>query len=125
VGGNKIEYADDTSTPTANLTTAKLVVNSVVSTPDAKFATGDISDFYLFTNMDKCKYMWIPIYVGKQHAQHLFTSLRENYKITEDWTGELYLGIKLKWDYKNRTVDLSMPNYVSEALHKFQHSAPY
>jgi hypothetical protein len=34
-------------------------------------------------------------YVGKQHAQHLFTSLRENYKITEDWTGELYLGIKL------------------------------
>jgi len=61
VGGNKIEYAGDTSTPTANLTTAKLVVNSVVSTPDAKFATGDISDFYLFTNMDKCKYMWIPI----------------------------------------------------------------
>ena len=35
-------------------------------------------------------------YVGKQHAQHLSTSLRENYKITEDWTGELYLGIKLK-----------------------------
>jgi hypothetical protein len=51
--------------------------------------------------------------------------LRENYKITEDWTGELYLGIKLKWDYKNRTVDLSMPNYVSEALHKFQHPALY
>jgi len=37
-------------------------------------------------------------YVGKQHAQHLSTSLRENYKITEDWTGELYLGIKLNWD---------------------------
>jgi hypothetical protein len=64
-------------------------------------------------------------YVGKQHAQHLFTSLRENYKITEDWTGELYLGITLNWDYKKRTVDLSMPNYVSETLHKFQHPAPY
>jgi hypothetical protein len=51
--------------------------------------------------------------------------LRENYKITEDWTGELYLGITLNWDYKNRTVDLSMPNYVSEPLHKFQHPAPY
>ena len=64
-------------------------------------------------------------YVGKQHAQHLFTSLRENYKIIEDWTGELYVGITLNWDYKNRTLDLSMPNYVSKALHKFQYPAPY
>jgi hypothetical protein len=37
-------------------------------------------------------------YVGKQHAQHLFTSLRENFKITDDWTREIYLGIKLNWD---------------------------
>jgi len=61
VGGNKIEYAGDTSTPTADLVTAKLVVNSVVSTPNAEFATGNISDFYLFTNMHKSEYMWIPI----------------------------------------------------------------
>jgi len=61
VGGNKIEYAGDTSTPTADLTTAKLVFNSVVSTPNAKFSTGDISDFYLFTDRDKCEHMWIPI----------------------------------------------------------------
>jgi len=61
VGGNKIEYAGDTSTPTADLTTVKLVFNSVVSTPNAKFATGDISDFYLFTDMDESEYMWIPI----------------------------------------------------------------
>jgi hypothetical protein len=61
LGGNKIEYAGNTSTPTADLTTAKLVFNSVVSTPDAEFATGDISDFYLFTDMDECEYMWIPI----------------------------------------------------------------
>ena len=61
MGGNKIEYAGDTSTPTADLTTAKLVFNSVVSTPNAEFATGDISDFYLFTDMDESEYMWIPI----------------------------------------------------------------
>jgi hypothetical protein len=61
VGGNKIEYAGNTLTPTADITTAKLVFNSVVSTPAAKFATGDISDFCLFTDMDKCEYMWIPI----------------------------------------------------------------
>jgi len=61
VGGNKIEYAGDTSMPTADLTTAKLVFNSVVSTPNAEFATGDISNFYLFTDIDESEYMWIPI----------------------------------------------------------------
>ena len=61
MGGNKIEYADDTSRPTADLTTAKLVFNSVVLTSNAEFATGDNSDFYLFTNMDESEYMWIPI----------------------------------------------------------------
>jgi hypothetical protein len=61
VGGNKIEYAGDTSTPTADLTTAKLVFNSVISTPNAEFATGNISDLYLFTDMDESEYMWIPI----------------------------------------------------------------
>jgi hypothetical protein len=30
----------------------------------------------------------------------------------------------LKWDYKNRTCDISMPRYVSNVLSKFQHDAP-
>jgi hypothetical protein len=30
----------------------------------------------------------------------------------------------LDWDYKNRTVDLSMPGYIKAALHKYQHAAP-
>jgi hypothetical protein len=30
----------------------------------------------------------------------------------------------LKWDYKNRTCDISMPGYVSNVLIKFQHGAP-
>jgi hypothetical protein len=30
----------------------------------------------------------------------------------------------LKWDYKNRTWDISMPGYVSNVLSKFQHDAP-
>jgi hypothetical protein len=30
----------------------------------------------------------------------------------------------LDWDYKNRTVDLSMPGYIKAALHKYQHPAP-
>jgi hypothetical protein len=30
----------------------------------------------------------------------------------------------LKWDYKNRTCDISVPVYVSNVLSKFQHDAP-
>jgi hypothetical protein len=30
----------------------------------------------------------------------------------------------LDWDYKNRTVDLSIPGYIKAALHKYQHAAP-
>jgi hypothetical protein len=30
----------------------------------------------------------------------------------------------LKWDYKNRTCDISIPGYVSNVLIKFQHDAP-
>ena len=33
----------------------------------------------------------------------------------------VYIGIKLTWDYVQRTVTLSMPNYVHKALHRFQH----
>ena len=37
VGGVKVEYPFDVSTKTANLMTAKLLINSVVSTPKAVF----------------------------------------------------------------------------------------
>jgi hypothetical protein len=30
----------------------------------------------------------------------------------------------LKWDYKNRTCNISMPGYISNVLSKFQHDAP-
>jgi hypothetical protein len=33
-------------------------------------------------------------------------------------------GIKIKWDYIQRTVDLSMPGYIKATLHKYQHPNP-
>ena len=33
----------------------------------------------------------------------------------------VYIGIQLDWDYVNRTVTLSIPNYMRKALHIFQH----
>jgi hypothetical protein len=63
-------------------------------------------------------------YVGKQHADHLRNALLQSYKLTTDWEAKLYSGMSLKWDYKNRTCDISMPGYVSNVLIKFQHDAP-
>ena len=33
----------------------------------------------------------------------------------------VYIGINLDWNYANRTITLSKPNYVRKALHIFQH----
>jgi hypothetical protein len=46
------------------------------------------------------------------------------YELTTDWTETVYSGMTLKWDYKHRTCDISMPGYVSNVLSKFQHDAP-
>ena len=34
---------------------------------------------------------------------------------------DVYIGINLYWDYVNKTITFSMPNYVRNALHRFQH----
>jgi hypothetical protein len=49
IGGDRITYDGVTSTKAAELPTAKLFFNSVVSTPKAKFMTIDIKDFFLQT----------------------------------------------------------------------------
>ena len=46
-GGNLLEYIGDVSTTTAGLETAKILFNSIISTPGAKFMTMDISDIYV------------------------------------------------------------------------------
>jgi hypothetical protein len=61
VGGNQIDFPGKVSTPTADLTTVKLLINSVLSTPNAQFATADISNFYLNNPMQRFEYMRIPV----------------------------------------------------------------
>lgn len=64
-------------------------------------------------------------YTRTKDAQRLMNTLRViGYRVTEDWTGDRYVGIHLEWDYVNRTVNLSMPGYIEQALSRFQHSAP-
>eukprot|EP00957_Ditylum_brightwellii_P210155 15364621-Ditylum_brightwellii.AAC.2 len=57
VGGDQVEYLFDVSTPTADLVTVKLLMNSVISTEGAKFLTIDIKNFYLNTPMERYAYI--------------------------------------------------------------------
>jgi hypothetical protein len=61
LGGNFLHYPDKVSTPTADLSTVKLLLNSVISTPGARFATFDLKVFYLGTHMTRKEYMRIPL----------------------------------------------------------------
>jgi hypothetical protein len=209
VGGDRIDYPDSVSTKAADLTTLKILFNSVVSTPGAKFLAVDIKNFYLGTPMERFEYMRIAInlipdeiieeynlrdivaadgyvyieiqrgmyglpqagllanrllqkklakygyyqcrhtpglwehvsrpthfglvvddfgvkYVGKEHADHLVAALTKEYDaISTDWTGELFCGINLKWNYtERRYVDLSIPGYIDNVRHTHQHQQP-
>jgi hypothetical protein len=59
VGGNLVDYPGRTSTPTADMTTWKLQVNDILSTPNARALNLDIGNFYLNTPLDRPEYMRI------------------------------------------------------------------
>jgi hypothetical protein len=60
-------------------------------------------------------------YVGKEHARHLIDAIETDYTVSKDWACGLYCGITLKWYYENKHVDLSMPDFMMDVLHKYQH----
>ena len=59
IGGNRICYPGDCGTKTAALETVKLILNSTLSRPTARFACFDISNFYLGTPLDRPEYVRI------------------------------------------------------------------
>jgi hypothetical protein len=56
-GGDRVHYPFDAGTPTANLLTIKLLINSVISIPRTRFFTMDIKNFYLCTPMTRYEFM--------------------------------------------------------------------
>ena len=61
ISGNRITFPGDVGTPTASLELSKLVFNSVLSRPGAKFTTFDICNFYLQTPLDRPEYARIKL----------------------------------------------------------------
>jgi hypothetical protein len=61
IGGNNIAYPGNVGTPTGSIELIKLLINSVLSQPNACFATMDLKDFYLCTPLDQPEYVRIKI----------------------------------------------------------------
>jgi hypothetical protein len=65
-GGNLIKYNDELSGQTADVTTAKLHWNSVISTENARYICLDLSLFYLTANLDYYEYIKMPLHLFPQ-----------------------------------------------------------
>jgi hypothetical protein len=72
MGGNLINYPGDCGTPTADLLTVKLLLNSVISTPNAKFMTLNLKDFYLVTPMKCYEYFQMKLELFPQDIINLY-----------------------------------------------------
>ena len=73
---------------------------------------------YLFHNCSG--QLWNQILWNK-HSQHIINSLQQKYITTVDWTSKNFLGLDIDWNYQKRHVTISIPNYINQILHKFQH----
>ena len=67
-GGNLIKHPGELTTRTADLTTSKLLWNSVISTDDARLAALDVGNFYLETPLERYEYMRLPLKHFPQHT---------------------------------------------------------
>eukprot|EP00957_Ditylum_brightwellii_P199641 15219360-Ditylum_brightwellii.AAC.1 len=61
IAGNHIIFTGEVSTPTASLKLVKLTINSVLSRPNARFCSFDVSNFYLGTPMERPEYIKIKL----------------------------------------------------------------
>ena len=76
IGGDKLEYLSDSSSPAASLIETKLLLNSVISDSNkgARFMTLDIKDFFLQTILEEPEYMRI-------HSKYFLQDIQQKYNI--------------------------------------------
>ncbi len=90
MGGDRVEYFGDVSTKTADIITAKLLFNSVISTLDVRCMMGDLKDFYLGTPMSPTDYAYMRIPVSA-----IPNSIMEHYKLHDlVHNGHVYVEIR-------------------------------
>ena len=89
VGGDRINYPDEVATPTADLLTVKLMINSVISTPHARWMTVDIKNFYLNTPLKRYEYL-------KLRLNKLPEDVIKQYKLKDKATPEGYIYVEVR-----------------------------
>jgi hypothetical protein len=78
--GNLITYKSSPSVRIANLDTAKLHWNSVISTKGAKYMCLDIKNFYLMAKLEYFEYMQTPLDLFPIWIQNQYTLKNLAYK---------------------------------------------
>ena len=53
-------------------------------------------------------------YIGKENADHLIQALQKLYTISINWTGSLFCGLTINWDYAAHTCYISMPKFSKQ-----------
>ena len=89
VGGDKINYPGEVGTSTCKLLLAKIFFNSVISTPNARFLTADISNFYLNTPMTRYEYVRLSM-------RDIPDKIIKEYKLTEIATSDNNVYIEVR-----------------------------
>ena len=90
IGGNRITFPGVVGTPTALLELAKLVLNSVLLRPSAKFTTFDTCNFYLQTPLECPEYVRVGLsdIPGEFFQEYnLLAYSRDNWVYFEIWSG--------------------------------------
>ena len=89
VGGDRLTYDNETAAPAANLLEAKLIINSTISTPNARFITADIKDFFLSSIMPTAEYM-------KMHIDEIPRDIVSKYNMENLQDKNNYVHFKIK-----------------------------
>jgi hypothetical protein len=78
VGGDKLDYNGETTTSTADITTFKILINSTLSTKDAKMMMIDINNYCLGTPLPTYEYMRLPYqsFLIKKMKNAIWNALR-------------------------------------------------
>ena len=90
IGGDKLDYYGNASSPAASLLETKLIINSVISdsSKGARFASLDIKDHFLQSLLPDAEYM-------KIHSKYFFEDIKSQYDIDTliDTDGYVYCKI--------------------------------
>jgi hypothetical protein len=88
-GGDRLDFPGPTATKTASLVTTKLLLNSTISTPYARFSAFDINNFYYGTRMSRYEYM-------KLHISKISDEIIEEHELKPRTTSNSWVYMEIR-----------------------------